>query len=120
MIELALSGVEVKHREILFTCRTSLTVEQAHVELPGAATEASFLTMKDRSPDYEDRLKDFWARHGGAGTRADRVGESVRGVQGWSEVYARDGYVLRCDWSAMGSLHEMKYSEIAPSAAASP
>jgi hypothetical protein len=75
--------------------------------------------MKDCSPDYEDRLKDFLARHGGAGTRADRVEESVKGVQGWSEVYARDGYALRCDWSAMGSRHEMTYSEIAPSAAAS-
>jgi hypothetical protein len=33
---------------------------------------------------------------------------------GWSEVYAADGYRLRCDWSRMGSREEMKFSEIAP------
>jgi hypothetical protein len=76
--------------------------------------------MKEYSPDDEDRLKDFLARHGGAGSQANREGESVGGMQGWSEVYASDGYVLRCEWSSMGSRHEMKYSEIAPSAAASP
>jgi hypothetical protein len=80
----------------------------------------SLANMKDHSPDYEERLKDFLARHGGAATQADRAGESVKGMQGWSEVYARDGYVLRCEWSAMGGRHEMQYSEIAPHASASP
>jgi hypothetical protein len=70
--------------------------------------------MKDRSPDYEDRLKDFLARHGGGGTQSDREGESAKGLQGWSEVFAKDGYALRCEWSTMGSRHEMKYLEIAP------
>jgi hypothetical protein len=66
------------------------------------------------SPDDEDRIKDFLGRHGGAGDQARRDGESAQGLQGWSEVYARDGYVLRCDWSKMGTLEEMKYSEISP------
>jgi hypothetical protein len=70
--------------------------------------------MKDRSPDYDDRLKDFLARHGGDGTKSGREGESDKGLLGWSEVYAKDGYALRCEWSTMGTLHEMKYSEIAP------
>jgi hypothetical protein len=70
--------------------------------------------MNDTSPDHEDRLKDFFARHGGAGARAMRQGQSAGGVQGWSEVYASDGHTLRCDWSTFGSREEMKYSEIAP------
>jgi hypothetical protein len=68
------------------------------------------------SPDHDDRLKDFFARHGGPGSRPTRDGESPPGIQGWSEVYAHDGYTLRCDWSAMGTREEMQYSEIAPAA----
>jgi hypothetical protein len=70
--------------------------------------------MEDASPDHDDRLKDFFARHGGASARAMRKGQSGGGVQGWSEVYANDGYALRCDWSTFGSREEMKYSEVAP------
>ena len=70
--------------------------------------------MEDASPDHDDRLKDFFARHGGASTRQMRKGQSEGGVQGWSEVYANDGYALRCDWSTFGSREEMNYSEIAP------
>jgi hypothetical protein len=72
------------------------------------------------SPDDEDRIRDFLSRHGGPGKRVRRAGESAEGMRGWSEVYAEDGYVLRCDWSRMGSREEMQYSEISPDAAASP
>jgi len=70
--------------------------------------------MEDASPDHDDRLKDFFARHGGASARPMRKGQSGGGVQGWSEVYANDGYALRCDWSTFGTREEMKYSEVAP------
>jgi hypothetical protein len=70
--------------------------------------------MADASPDHEDRLNDFFARHGGASARTVRRGQSAGGIQGWSETYANDGYALRCEWSTFGSREEMKYSEIAP------
>jgi hypothetical protein len=66
------------------------------------------------SSDDADRIKDFLARHGGPCNRASKAGESAPGIQGWTEVYANDGYVLRCDWSSFGNREEMKYSEIAP------
>jgi hypothetical protein len=66
------------------------------------------------SPDHDERLKDFFSRHGGPGPRLARRGQSEGGIQGWSEVYANDGYALRCDWSTFGTRDEMKYSEIAP------
>lgn len=71
-------------------------------------------TMQDASPDHDERLKDFYARHGGPGPQGTRRGQSAGGVRGWSETHANDGYVLRCDWSTFGSRDEMKYSEIAP------
>jgi len=79
--------------------------------MPGAH---SVCAMEDASPDHDDRLKDFFARHGGASTRPMGKGQSGGGVQGWSEVYANDGYALRCDWSTFGSREEMNYSELAP------
>jgi hypothetical protein len=72
--------------------------------------------MDDRSPDHDERIKDFFSRHGGAGSTATREGQSTGGVQGWSEIYADDGYVLRCEWSILGTQEQMKYSEIAPRA----
>jgi hypothetical protein len=72
--------------------------------------------MQDVSPDHDDRLEDFFDRHGGRGSQPERNSEANE-VQGWSEVYARDGYALRCEWSSFGSRKEMKYSEIAPAAA---
>lgn len=36
------------------------------------------------------------------------------GCAGWYEVYAADGYRLRCDWSRIGSREELKFSEIGP------
>ena len=69
--------------------------------------------MKDASPDHEERLRDFFARHGGPG-RPAREEQDSGGLQGWSEVYAQDGHVLRCDWSRMGSREEMSYTERGP------
>jgi hypothetical protein len=70
--------------------------------------------MAGDSSDNEERLKDFFARHGGPATRPPCKGQSAGGLQGWSEAYAGDGYILRCDWSSFGSRDEMKYSELAP------
>lgn len=68
----------------------------------------------DASVDNDDRIKDFFARHGGPAGKPTRQGDSQQGLQGWSEVYAEDGYTLRCDWTKFGSRAEMTYSEIAP------
>jgi hypothetical protein len=70
--------------------------------------------MDDPSPDHDERIKDFFARHGGPAPDATRKGQSAGGVQGWSEIYARDGYALRCEWSVFGTQEKMAYSEIAP------
>jgi hypothetical protein len=74
--------------------------------------EASF--GEDVSPDSQDRIREFLARHGGPSPQPSREEVSEAGVCGWSEVYAADGYRLRCDWSRMGSRAEMRFSEIAP------
>lgn len=68
----------------------------------------------DTSPDSQDRIEEFLARHGGAGEAPRRSDKDSPGDQGWSEVYAADGYTLRCEWSQMGSRKEMKYFELAP------
>ncbi len=68
----------------------------------------------DVAPDRDERIRDFFARHGGPGASAEHKGESQGGVQGWSEVFAADGYKLRCDWSRFGSREKMRYSEIPP------
>ncbi len=68
----------------------------------------------DASPDSQDRIRDFLVRHGGPSPQPRREQVSESGVRGWSEVYAADGYRLRCDWSRMGSREEMSFSEIAP------
>jgi hypothetical protein len=70
--------------------------------------------MEDRSPDHDERIRDFLSRHGGRGTRGARQGETAGGIQGWSEIYAGDGYALRCEWSKFGSEEKLSYSEIAP------
>jgi hypothetical protein len=72
--------------------------------------------MEFDSPDHDERLKDFFARHEGPGARSVRRGQAAGGLQGWSEAYANDGYALRCDWSTFGTREEMKYSELAPHA----
>jgi hypothetical protein len=70
--------------------------------------------MEVASPDRDERIQDFLARHGGPGERPMRKGQSSGGIHGWSEVYACDGYALRTEWSTFGTLEEMKYSEIPP------
>jgi hypothetical protein len=66
------------------------------------------------SPDSGERIEDFLARHGGPSGRHAQAGEGVAGISGWSEVYAADGYTLRCEWSRSGDHQEMRYTEIAP------
>lgn len=66
------------------------------------------------TPDSEERVQDFWTRHGGPGGRGADKGEIVAGICGWSEVYAADGYTLRCEWSCIGGRQEIQYSEKPP------
>jgi len=75
-----------------------------HVDKPAA----------DLSPDADERIRDFLSRHGGAGTPSARDELHPSGDSGWSEIYAADGYVLRCDWSRIGSREEMRFAELPP------
>jgi hypothetical protein len=68
----------------------------------------------DKSPDSDDRIEDFLARHGGPSGRRSAAGDTIAGISGWSEVYAADGYVLRCDWSRSGNQQEMRFTEAPP------
>jgi hypothetical protein len=70
--------------------------------------------IAENSPDNSDRIRDFFARHGGPSSRAGTAQETTPGVSGWSEVYAADGYTLRCDWSCSGTLHKMQFNENPP------
>jgi hypothetical protein len=72
--------------------------------------------MPNRKPpaDEADRIKDFFARHGGPGKAPRRSGQSRGGLEGWSEIEASDGHVLRCDWSVSGTLEKAEYAEVAP------
>jgi hypothetical protein len=72
----------------------------------------------DISPDSEERIRDFFARHGGAGSVPRREEKLPSGDGGWYEVHAADGYRMRCEWSSIGSREELKFSEIAPRAPA--
>lgn len=72
----------------------------------------------DVSPDREERIEEFLARHGGPGATPKREGRNASGIGGWYEVPAADGYRLRCEWSRMGSREELKFSEVAPDAPA--
>jgi hypothetical protein len=68
----------------------------------------------DQSSDSSDRIREFLERHGGPGAREAIVVDDIAGFSGWSEVYAADGYTLRCDWSRMGDRQEMKFTENPP------
>jgi hypothetical protein len=68
----------------------------------------------DLSSDSNDRIREFLERHGGPGVRKAKVVVDTSGLGGWSEVYAADGYTLRCDWSRMGDRQEMKFTESPP------
>jgi hypothetical protein len=67
------------------------------------------------SPDGQERLRDFLARHRGA-DGARRAAHGGSDTSGWYEVYAADGYCLRCDWSRVGGREEWKYAEFGPGA----
>jgi hypothetical protein len=75
---------------------------------------------EENSPDNSDRIRDFFARHGGPAARSGNAGEPEPGVSGWSEVYAADGYTLRCDWSRSGTLQKMQFNENPPESAGKP
>jgi hypothetical protein len=66
------------------------------------------------SLDSDERVRDFWSRHGGPAARRRSEGVFVAGNSGWSEVYAADGYIQRCEWSRLGSKQEMQYTERPP------
>jgi hypothetical protein len=68
----------------------------------------------DNSSDSADRIQDFLARHGGPAMRRGQAGDIVAGISGWSEVYAADGHTLRCEWSRVGGLQEMRFTEKGP------
>jgi hypothetical protein len=68
----------------------------------------------DQTSDRDDRIREFLARHGGPGSRKANAEDDVSGLSGWSEVYAADGYTLRCDWSRIGDRQEMKFTERPP------
>jgi hypothetical protein len=74
----------------------------------------------ENSADNTDRIRDFFARHGGPAARPGNAAETVPGLSGWSEVYAADGYTLRCDWSRSGSLNRMQFNENAPERSGKP
>jgi hypothetical protein len=76
--------------------------------------EISLGTHTPASPDGKDRAEDFYSRHGGPSQKASQEGDHNGGLTGWSEVYAHDGYTLRCEWSKFGSKVDMSYAEIAP------
>jgi hypothetical protein len=64
--------------------------------------------------DGEERIADFFARHGGPGRIHEMEGSREQHTLGWSEVFAADGYKLRCEWSKAGTKTEMNFSEIPP------
>lgn len=72
------------------------------------------VNSNDASPDCDERIEDFYTRHGGRAQRATETNEVQAGFRGWSLVFAADGYALRCDWENMGGHREMRYSEIPP------
>jgi len=52
-------------------------------------------------------------RHGGPGSPR-RQATDTAGYRGWYEIYAADGYRLRCDWSRMGGREELTFTEVGP------
>jgi len=66
------------------------------------------------SVDGKRRVEDFLAQHGGRGARPEAQSEAANASRGWSEIYAADGHVLRCDWTLDGTTTHMRFSEIDP------
>jgi hypothetical protein len=78
----------------------------------GTMQEDAHTTGFQPPPDDEDRRRDFLARHGGPAGVPPRCGETDGGLAGWSETEAADGWILRCDWSRLPGVEEIRYSEI--------
>jgi hypothetical protein len=72
------------------------------------------LRQGDVSSDGDERIREFLARHGGPAVPPSSCGSAAAGLNGWSEVYAADGYTLRCEWSRLGSRQEMSFTENPP------
>jgi hypothetical protein len=70
-------------------------------------------TAARAAPDNDDRIQDFWARHGGPSPRPSESTDN-NGASGWSEIFAADGYVLRCEWNSIGGRLEMQFIEKPP------
>jgi len=68
----------------------------------------------DASPDGDDRIHDFLNRHGGAAAKPAKKESRSGEESGWSEIYAADGYTLRCEWSRFGDREEMQFTEVPP------
>jgi len=83
------------------------------VQQDKSATAPEEAPAGDVSSDSEDRIRDFMDRHGGPGSPR-RQATDPGGYRGWYEIYAADGYRLRCDWSRSGSREELQFSEIGP------
>jgi hypothetical protein len=66
------------------------------------------------APDSEDRIADFFDRHGGRGLVHARADDAGLHTRGWWEVYAADGHKLRCEWSTDGTRTQMNFAEIPP------
>ncbi len=69
------------------------------------------------SPDGGDRIRDFFARHGGPAAGSET--QAARSGATDMRVHAADGYVLHCRWSRVGELSDMSFSEIPPGGAES-
>ncbi len=67
------------------------------------------------SLDHGDRVAEFMRRHGGPTDIASRNARMESGCQGWSEIYAADGYVLRVEWSRFELRRTMRVFELRPS-----
>jgi hypothetical protein len=66
------------------------------------------------APDSEDRIADFFDRHGGRGLAHARADDAELHNLGSWEVYAADGHTLRCEWSKEGTRTRMNFTEIPP------
>jgi hypothetical protein len=64
--------------------------------------------------DHGDRVEEFGRRHGGLAPDATRTEQVDDGYQGWFEVRAMDGYVLRLEWSRTELRNTLYVFERAP------
>jgi hypothetical protein len=94
--------------------RPSPTAKARGPKLRGNAMRDGPTLPEVSTSDGELRIAEFLARHGGPGERHEREGDMQLHTRGWSEVYAGDGYRLRCEWSKAGSRIDMSFVEIPP------